>query len=83
MFENNGIIDPKFELSLNIFFKFETHFFLCNSVSSIEPAQEKKKISDEMLNRAPITYTVNTIKIEYLPVGKPRGANILTLLVWR
>jgi len=44
---------------------------------------EKEKNSDEMLNCGPITYTVNTIKIEYLPIGNPTAANILTLLVWR
>jgi hypothetical protein len=44
---------------------------------------EKEKNSDEMLNCESITYTVNTIKIEYLPLGKPTAANILTLLVWR
>ncbi len=30
-----------------------------------------------------LTYTVNTVKLEYLPLDKARGANILTLLVWR
>ncbi len=46
---------------------------------------EKEKNSDEMLNCGPTTYTVNTIKIEYLPLhlGKPMAANILTLLIWR
>jgi hypothetical protein len=42
---------------------------------------EKEKKSDEMLNCGPTTCTVNTIKIEYLPLGKPTADNILTLLV--
>ncbi len=41
---------------------------------------EKDKHSDEMLNCGPITFNVNTIKIEYLPLGKPTAANTLTLL---
>jgi hypothetical protein len=52
-------------------------------MSSIQPSQKKKKRADEMLNCGPTTYTVNTMKIEYLPLGKPTAANILTLLVWR
>jgi hypothetical protein len=43
---------------------------------------EKEKNSHETLNCGPTTYTGNTIKIEYLPMGKPIAANILTLLVW-
>jgi hypothetical protein len=55
-------------------------------MSPIQPSQKKKKKADEMLNCKPITYTVNTvntIKIDYVPLGKPTAANILTLLVWR
>ncbi len=44
---------------------------------------EKEKNSDGMLNCGPITYTVNTVKIENLPLGKRRAVNILTLPVWR
>jgi hypothetical protein len=44
---------------------------------------QKEKNSDEMLNCGPITYTGNTIKIEYLSLNYPTAANILTLLVWR
>jgi hypothetical protein len=43
---------------------------------------EKEKNSDEMLNCGPITYTVNTRKIEYPLRGKLTAANILTFLVW-
>ncbi len=37
---------------------------------------EKEKNSDEMLNCGPITYIVNTIKIEYLSKSAPNAANI-------
>jgi hypothetical protein len=37
---------------------------------------EEEKNSDEMLNCGPIAYTVNTRKIEYLRLGKPRAAYI-------
>jgi hypothetical protein len=44
---------------------------------------EEGKNSDEMLNCGHITYTVNTKKIEYPLLGKPRASYILTRLVWR
>jgi hypothetical protein len=44
---------------------------------------EKEKNSDEILNCGPITYTVNTRKIEYFLLGNPRAAYILTSLIWR
>jgi hypothetical protein len=37
----------------------------------------------EVLTCELLTYTVNTVKLEYLPLDKARAANILTLLVWR
>ena len=42
----------------------------------------RKKNSSKILNCGHITYAVNTLKFEYLPLGKPMAANILTLLVW-
>ncbi len=45
---------------------------------------KKRKInSTEIFNCGHPTYTVNTVKVKYLPLGKPTAANILTLLVWR
>jgi hypothetical protein len=41
----------------------------------------KEKKFDQMLNCGPMAYTVNIIKIEYLPLGKPMVPNIVTLLV--
>ncbi len=40
--------------------------FLCNSTSSIQTSRRKKKNSSEILNCGHITYSVNTLKIEYL-----------------
>ena len=45
---------------------------------------KKRKVNPtEILNCGHPIYTVNTIKIEYLPLGKPMAANILALLVWQ
>ncbi len=63
--------------------KFEKYFFLCNSMSSIQPSLKNKKNSSEILNWVHTTYNVNILKIEYLPKSAPTAANILTLLVWR
>ncbi len=43
--------------------------------------EKRKKNSSEILDCGHITYSVNTLKIEYFPLGKPTAANILTLLV--
>ena len=44
---------------------------------------EKRKInSSEIFNCEHRAYTINTVKIKYLPIDKPRAPNILTLLVW-
>jgi hypothetical protein len=40
-------------------------------------------VSSEILNWVHTTYSVNILKIEYLPKSAPTAANILTLLVWR
>jgi hypothetical protein len=54
-------------------------------LDELYPAITKKiKInSAELLNCGHPRYTLNTVKFEYLPLGKPRAANILTLLVWQ
>ncbi len=44
--------------------------------------RKRKKNSDEMLNCGPVTYTADTKKIEYLLLGNPTAAYILTSLVW-
>jgi hypothetical protein len=45
--------------------------------------EKRKKTSSEILNCGHIIYNVNTLQIEYFPLGKSMAANILTLLVWR
>jgi hypothetical protein len=60
---------------------YETQFF--GSISLYPTITEKEnKNSNEILNCGLITYTVNTVKIEYPSLAKPTAANILTLLVW-
>ncbi len=59
------------------FFTCETYFFLCNSMSSIEPSRKKKKNHAEILDCRPPTYTVNTLKFEYLGPRTPRVAPFL------
>ncbi len=42
-----------------------------------------KKNSGKIFSYGHITYAINTLKIQYLLLGKPTAANILTLLVWQ
>ncbi len=42
-----------------------------------------KKISVSNPNVLKYTQIMSIVKSEYLPLDKPRAANILTLLVWR
>ncbi len=65
--------DPKFGLPSDIILKFETYFFLCNSTSSIQPSQKKKKNSAEILNSGHMTYTGNTLKFQYLGEMHAKG----------
>ncbi len=43
--------------------------------------KKRKRNSAEILNCGHPTYTINIVKIDYLPLGKPTAANILSLLV--
>ncbi len=45
--------------------------------------KKKKKTFGKIFSYGYITYPIHTLKIEYLLLGKPTAANILTLLVWR
>jgi hypothetical protein len=69
---------------VKIFFKNLKHTFSYATRQALSNHHKKRKNkSSEILNCGHITYSVNTVKIEYLPLGKSRAANILTLLVWR
>jgi hypothetical protein len=45
--------------------------------------EQKKQTSGKIFSYGYITYAINTLKIDYLHLGKLTAANILTLLVWR
>jgi hypothetical protein len=51
------------------FFKFETYFFLCIRRPLSNHHEKRKKYSSEILNSVHITYSVNTLKREYLGPG--------------
>ncbi len=56
-------------------------FFLGNSMSSMQPSREKNR--DENLDCGHPTYTINTLKFEYLGPCTPRSAYIFNSVVWR
>ena len=60
------------------------HTFSNATRRALSNHDEKRKINFiKIFNCGHSTYTVNTVKIEYLHLDKPTAANILTLLVWQ
>ena len=75
---------PKILTFVKYFFLNLKHTFSYATRRALSNHHEKrKKNSSKILNCGHITYAVNTLKFEYLPLGKPMAANILALLVWQ
>ncbi len=65
-------------LRISFFFICETYKILRNSMSSIRPAQTKKINHAEMWDGELPTYTVYTLKIDYLGLCTPTAYNTNT-----
>jgi len=57
-------------------------FFLRKSMSAIQPSRKRNKNDVEILDFGHPTYSVNTLKFEYLGLCTPRVVHSLNLVVW-
>jgi hypothetical protein len=72
---------PKTDLGKNslkiLFLKFDAHFCLWNSPSSIQPLRQRKINKVEFLNHGHLTYIVNSLAFKYIACSTSRTVHIL------
>ncbi len=69
--------------SVKHFLKFETYFSYATRRALSNHHEKRKNHSSEIFNSGQTTYSVNTLKTEYLCPGSLRAAHILNSLVSR